>query len=614
MNNTHAQSRERVLMVCLGLAAITFAVFGQTASFSFINFDDNVYVYENPHVTAGLTEQSIRWVFSHPDCSFYHPLTMLSLMVDYQLYGLRAGGYHLTNVFLHAASAIILFLVLREMTGSFWRGAFVAAVFAVHPLRAEAVAWVAQRKEVLAGFFFMVTLAAYAWFARKPNSPFRYLTVIAAFILALLSKPTVVTLPFVLLLLDYWPLGRSKHPGIVPRLIWEKVPLLALALGASVMTVATEGKWIAANAHVPLGARLANSGVSYVEYLRQMFWPTGLAVPYPFVPGGTPGWQILVSAALLIAVTLFVLTKSRSQPWLLVGWLWFLGMFVPMIGLLQVGAFSRADRYTYLPQIGLYLAISWTLAELHLKRRTAAVLMSAVVVALMASAWSQTSCWATDESLWSHSVAFTKNNTVAMSNLGADYLRNGKIDQAVALYNHALRTDPDNAESHNNYGLALLQEGKLDDAISHFQRSLELNPGNASAHLNLGSALRRQGKIRDAISQLQAALQIDPDDVEALNNLAWLLATGPQATLRNGEKATELAIRASQLTRGQNPVVLRTLAAALAEASHFQDAAETARHAIDMANTQGNTRLSGELQSDLEFYERGQSYHSGALH
>ncbi len=356
------QARQ-VTGVCIVLVLAVLAVFGQTAGFGFVNFDDNLYVYENAKVAGGLSLKGLAWVFTHTDCDLYHPLTMLSLMGDYQLHGLHAGGYHLTNVLLHTASAILLFLILRQMTGALWRSAFVAAVFAIHPLRVESVAWVAERKDVLSAFFFMLTLGAYARYVRNPNSAGRYLMVAVAFVLALLSKPTVVTLPFVLLLLDYWPLHRFEQPRKLSGLILEKIPLLALAAGACADDCSGGGKRDAPNAHVSMPSRIGNALVSYAIYLRQMVWPEGLAVTYPYPHNGLPPWEVALAGALLAGLSAVAWGERRTRPWLLVGWLWYLGMLTPMIGIVQVGAFAHADRFTYLPQIGIYMAVTWLVAE-----------------------------------------------------------------------------------------------------------------------------------------------------------------------------------------------------------------------------------------------------------
>ena len=599
--------------ICLALAAITFAVFGQTAGFGFVNYDDNKFVYENAQVAGGLSLKGFAWVFTHADCFLYHPLTMLSLMGDYQLYGLRAGGYHLTNVVLHTASAILLFLILRQMTGALWRSAFVAAVFAIHPLRVESVAWVAERKDVLGGFFFMLTLGAYARYVRKPNSMARYLMITAAFVLALLSKPTVVTLPFVLLLLDYWPLHRFEQPRKLSRLILEKIPLLALAAGACAMTVLVSEKLIIPAAQLSMLSRLGNALVYYAVYLRQMVWPEGLAMPYPYPPNGLPSWEMALAGALLAGLSAVAWAERRRRPWLLIGWLWYLGMLMPMIGIKPVGAFAQADRYTYLPQIGIYVAVTWLVAEWgakwHAGRVAFGSLMAGVLAVLMACAWKQTSYWQNDETLWTHTLACTTDNGVASSNLGADLLRKGRVDEAIDFYQKGLQTEPNNADSHNNFGIALLQKGRMDEAMSHFQRALEINPGNASAHLNLGSALRRKGRMDEAISQYQKALQIEPADVEAQNNLAWLLATCPEASLRNGDNAVRLARQANGLTGGENPIILRTLAAAFAEAGRYSEAVETAQRALHLAGAQSNIKLAGQLQLEMKLYQAGSPYH-----
>jgi protein O-mannosyl-transferase len=601
--------------VCLVLFILTLAVFGQTTGFGFVAYDDNMYVYENPVLKMGLTWPGFAWVFTHAWFNLYHPLTMLSLMCDYQLHGLNAGWYHYTNVVLHSASAILLFLILRGMTGALWRSAFVAAVFAIHPLRAESVAWVAERKDVLAAFFFMLTLGAYARYARNlksqiSNFKFYYAATLFFFAMGLLSKPTVVTLPFVLLLLDYWPLQRAESAR---RLVVEKIPLLALSATACAATVLLAGKLIAGYANVSMSSRLGNAVVSCAVYLRQMIWPEGLAAFYPMPEQGYAFWTIGLSFLVLALITGGVLAFGRERRWLLTGWLWYLGMLTPMIGIVPVGAFAHADRMTYLPQIGLYLLLTWTVADLsagwRYRRATLGGLAAIIVVALAFCARTQTAYWRDDETLWSHALDCIPDNGVARANLGADLLKKGKMDDAISFLQKGLQSEPDNSETHNNLGIALLQEGKVDEAILHFQRALEIDPENALAHLNLGSALGRKGRMEEAGAQYQKALQIKPSDPEIQNNFAWLLATCSQAALRNGSKAVELARQADGLTGGENPVILRTLAAALAEAGQFPEAVETARHALRLAEAQSNTRLAGKLQTELELYQAGRPFH-----
>jgi tetratricopeptide (TPR) repeat protein len=672
--------RWRVPAICLALAAIILAVFGQTAGFGFVNYDDNDYVYDNTVVAKGLTFKGVAWVFTHTDCGLYHPLTMLSLMGDYQLHGLQAGGYHFINVLLHTASVLLLFLILRQMTGALWRSAFVAAVFAIHPLRVESVAWVAERKDVLSAFFFMLTLGAYVRYVRKPDSLGRYLMVVVAFVLALLSKPTVVTLPFVLLLLDYWPLRRFEQPGKLSRLILEKIPLVALSAGACVTTVLAARKWAFPNDHFSVPWRLSNALVSCGIYLRQMVWPEGLAVPYPTPHGSLPPWEVAVAGALLAGLSAVAWRERRTRPWLLAGWLWYLGMLTPMIGIVQVGSFTHADRYTYLPQIGIYLALTWLVAGWRLSRAAFGGLMAVVLAMLMVCAWIQTTHWQDSEALWTHTLECTKGNVVAHFDLGValdqekmgdeaiahfqkaqqikpdyanacyglgialsqkgkvdeaiaqfqealqirpDYLeahynlglalrQKGKVDEAIAQYQKALKINPDHPGAHNSLGGELLQEGKVDEAIAHFQKALQIKPDYASAHTNLGNAFLQKGNMSDTIAHYQEALEIEPLNRDIQNDLAWLLATCPDASLRNGNKAVELATRADELADGENPVILHTLAAAFAEAGRYPEAVETAQRALSLAGAQSNTKLAGQLQSEMKLYDAGKPLHSPA--
>jgi tetratricopeptide (TPR) repeat protein len=517
------EQRWQVPAICLVLAAITFAVFGQTAGFEFVNFDDNVYVYENAKVTGGLNMKSLAWVFTHADCTFYHPLTMLSLMADYQLHGLHAGGYHLTNVLLHTASVILLFLVLRQMTGALWRSAFVAAVFAIHPLRVESVAWVTERKDVLSGFFFMLTLGAYVLHVRKPDSPARSLVVAAAFVLALLSKSSVVTLPFVLLLLDYWPLRRFEQSRKLSGLILEKIPLLALAAAACATTVLVAGKLVTPEVHFSMPLRLGNALVYYATYLRQMVWPEGLAVAYPDPHHGLPPWEMALGGALLAGVSAVAWAERRRRPWLLVGWLWYLGMLTPMIGIVPVGAFAQADRFTYLPQIGIYLAVTWLVAEWRVSRVALGGLMAAVLAVLMVCAWKQTAYWKNSETLWTHTLACTADNSLACSNLGGDLLTKGRVDEAIAYLQKALQIKPDYMEAHYNLGNAFLQKGNVDEAITQYREALKINPALAKAHLRLGNALLQKGNVDEAMVHLQRAAQIAPHDAAIQNKLGYAL-------------------------------------------------------------------------------------------
>jgi len=521
-------SRWLVPGVCIFLAAIVWLVFGQTLHYEFFNLDDGLYVANNPVVLGGLSLKGIVWAFTHNVNVNWTPLTVISHMLDCQLYGLHAGGHHLTNLLLHAATAILLFLVLREMTGALWRSAFVAAVFAVHPLHVESVAWIAERRDVLSGLFFMLTLLFYAQYAEQskvqgPRSKVFYGLTLLFFALGLMCKPMVVTLPFVLFLLDYWPLKRFTQSGghLIPwRLIAEKLPLLALSGTACVATLFAQEE---AFASLPLSVRIGNALVSYVAYLEQMIYPVGLAVYYPHPGNGLALWKIIAAFVLLLVISAGAVAARRKQPWFLIGWLWYLGMLVPVIGLIQVGLQARADRYTYLPQIGLYVLLTWAAVELCAGwRHRRAVLggcAAIILVALIFCARVQTSYWRNSESLWTHTLACTPDNYIAHNNLGTDFFQKGSVDEAITHYQKALQIRPDSAEAHINLGSALLQKGSVDEAIAHYQKALQIRPDSAEAHNNLGSALLQKGSVDKAIAHYQKALQINPDYAEAHNNL-----------------------------------------------------------------------------------------------
>ena len=465
----------QVWAVTIGLIAITWLVFGQTLRYDFISYDDPEYIAKNPQVTAGLTLHGIVWAFKHTVSDNWHPLTMLSHMLDCQIYGLHAGGHHCTNVFLHMFAAILLFIVLRQMTagpssprdesvqladrtGNIWPSAFVAALFAIHPLRVESVAWIAERKDVLSGLFFMLTLAAYFRYVRKPSLG-SYLPVVFVFALGLLSKPMLVTVPFVLLLLDYWPLrrfgaennvkslGGINRPLTPWKLIGEKIPLLLFsAMACGIALIAQKGA-ITSIAYIPLWVRIYNALQSYCAYIWKMVWPVKLALIYPYPAGALSGWKGLLAIALLCALTYCAWVFRKKAPYIITGWLWYLGMLVPVIGLVQVGAQARADRYTYLPQIGLYLIVAWgaedLLASWRYRRHILATLAAAVIFALAWDAAVQTSYWKDSESIWRHSLTITSNNAVAHQNFGYVLLKERRVDEAIFHLQEALRISPD---------------------------------------------------------------------------------------------------------------------------------------------------------------------------
>ena len=553
-------------------------VFGQTLSYQFINFDDTLYVTANPLVTAGLTPHGIARVFTHFETRFYTPLTMISHMADFQVHRLWAGGHHLTNVLIHTATALLLFLILRQMTGETCRAAFVAAIFAIHPLHVESVAWVSERNDLLAGLFFALTIAAYLCYVRRPSS-WHYLVVLACFVAGLLSKPTLVTLPFILLILDGWPLGRFGKPGLpVSRLILEKAPLLALSIAAGVAAYFAEGKSVAGLEAYPIGARVSNAIVSCVIYLRQMVWPSGLAVFYPRPADGWGVWEVVGASAILICISVAVFLLRKRSPYLLAGWLWYLVMLAPVIGIVQVGEFAHADRYTYLSQIGLYIALAWGVADLKIPAWALGGAAYIVICALITCAYGQTAYWRDSESIFRHALDCTVGNYLACNNLGSALEEKGDFDEAIAIYQEGLAFRPSSSPLHDNLGRALYKKGDVDGAIREYQRALEIDPQSAPARYNMATAL---------------------------SSVAWTLATSPDDSVRNGNEAVSLAMQANQLSSGTDPIVLRALGAAYAETRHFEEAAAAALRGAEICDSRGDTALGNELRREAESYRQG---------
>ncbi|HWB60604.1 MAG TPA: tetratricopeptide repeat protein [Chthoniobacteraceae bacterium] len=628
----HADStrRWRSAFICASLVVLILVVFRQTAHFGFVNLDDDLIVTGNPNIYPGLTAAGVLRVFTHFDSFFYTPLTSISHMLDCSLYGHdNAGGPPLINVLLHAAAAIALFLALQRMTGAPWRSAFVAAVFAVHPLHVESVAWISERKDVLSGLFFMLTLLAYARYAEKPSRG-RYLPVVALFIMALLSKPVVVTLPFVLLLLDYWPLRRTEKASSryckPARLLIEKIPLFLLSAAASVVAVFAEHGAIQSTAKIPVAARLGNALVSCAEYIVQMFHPVGLCVFYPHPGDSLPAWEIATSFLGLTGITGLVFIFRKTERHLVTGWLWYLGMLVPVSGLVQVGIFARADRFTYLSQIGLYLMGTWAASDWFARRKARpaipAALAGIVLAALATIAWAQTTWWQDSISLWTHALACTTDNYVAEQSLGSAWYDNSEIERASGNADKA-KADLDKAEEHlrkslginphyvyalHNLGDVLLDRGDSDGAIEELREAAAVEPRQANIHNSLGFAYYQAGRDRDAISEYEQALALNPDFALAWNNLAWMLATSPEDSLRDGPRALALARRAYAVSQGTNPKVTRTLAAAFAETSDFADAIGTAQAAKTVAAQLGDTPLSAELQTEIDLYTAGKPF------
>lgn len=683
------------LLICGLLTLITLAVYWPVSSFDFVNYDDPIYAAGNPHVQAGLTADAIAWGFTNIEAEFWQPLTWWSHMLDCQLYGPRAGGHHVTNLLLHIANTLVLFFAIRALTGSSWRSGFVAALFAIHPLHVESVAWVSERKDVLSTFFGLLSLLAYAAYAEtrrhkddllptqtpRPagsNPSLLYGLALLAFGLSLMSKPTLVTLPFLLLLLDYWPLGRLSigSPMTFAKsglaLLREKIPFFALTLA-----VCVSAYWIQASRHnlgglsqYPLSLRLANAVMSYFRYLRKMVWPSDLAVFYPY-PDNWPAAQVAAAGGLLALITLLALLYLKRRPYLAVGWFWFLGTLVPMIGLVQVSQHAMADRYSYIPLIGCFIALVWGIAELAAKleagERATALAGALCALAIAWVAARQVSYWRNSEALFVHALAVTENNYVAHDNLGAALDPQTRGDEALAHFQEAFRIEcarrsnpdlscirfdlgtallrkerygeatvhlrraveiqPNLARFHHNLACVLALQGNLDEAIPQYQDALRIDPQfqearscldailaqrqqnqAAMAHYNSAAQLLKQQRAQEAMKEYRAALSLRPEWPEAMNDMAWLLATSPNPEVRNGAEAVSLAENACRLTGSTNLSMMATLAAAYAEAGRFEEALSTQERVCQLAAAHTQTNSTKPFQQQLELYRSRRAY------
>lgn len=532
-----------VLTLGVLLMAGSLVVFWPVYHDAFINYDDQTYVSDNPHVLDGMTWEGIRWAVSadlfadSPHADYWIPVTFLSHLLTVQLFGMGPAAHHLVNAVLHAVNAVLLFLLLQRMTGAVWRSGVVAALFAVHPLHVESVAWVTERKDVLSGLFFMLTLLAYVRYAEHPTVS-RYLLVVPAFALGLMSKPILVIVPCFLLLLDYWPLGRvaSMHAKggsrwhTAWRLAWEKIPLFALSACAAMITyLATQRKGgVASFGELPLPTRVANALVSYVGYLRKTVWPDGLAVFYPYPVHGLPVWQVAGSAIVIMAISILVLRARRQRPYLLVGWLWYLGALLPVIGLVQAGEQAMADRYMYLPVIGLFVMAAWGLPDATAAWRYRTLFLPAAAIIAIAACLVLTRLqlrhWRDSAALFEHALRVTDGNYVAHNQLGLALADEGRFQEAIIQYRKALSIRPDFPSARYNIGNALAHEGLDQEAIRQYQRVLQLNPRDDMAQNNWGMVLGNEGKIDEAIVHFTEALRINPSLTLARNNLGLALA------------------------------------------------------------------------------------------
>ena len=807
----------RTLIICALLVAATLAAYWPVTGCAFLNYDDNVFVTQNPRVAGGVNWASLAWAFSTGLGGNWQPVTWLSHLLDVQLFGLNPAWHHFTSLLIHTVSAVLLYLLLQRSTGAAWRSAAVAALFALHPLHVESVAWVAERKDVLSGFFFMLTLWAYVCYAERnsesrnpktegsPNpeiqrtessltgthhasritqffpifhlrSPIFYLLSLLFFTLGLMSKPMLVTVPFVLLLLDYWPLRRlvsgttdhglrttdhgpqgeggtthdqsritphgpvsMRQSQIVNRkfhpllpLLLEKIPFIVLSAASSVVAFLAQraSESVYPLAVLPLTDRAINALVAYAVYLQKTLWPVGLAVFYP-LPQRLPVTAGIVAGVVVLGVTAWAVVPllagirstasqkhllgsgTQCSPWRVVGWFWYLGMLLPVIGLVQVGLQARADRYTYLPLIGVFILVVWEVAEacrwgrvrsskpevrstegsecpdseISSPRRSVAWLLvcgAAAAVVILACALrtrDQVRYWRNSESLFRQAAAVTKDNWLSHYNLAGALCEDGRFDEAATEYRQTLAIHPDYARAHVNLGNLLLREGKADEAIGHWQQALQIRPGDASTHNNLATALLGRGQVDEAIAQLRQALASDPglaiahsslgntllrkgklDEatahlqeavrlrpdlaraqcslggallrkgraIEALEHyhaavavqpatapvltaVAWVFATCPEAGVRNGIRAVELAEQAERMAGDANPAILATLAAAYAEAGRFPEAVAAAQRVLGQISAQGNTPQAQALRAQIALYQAGSPFRDPGL-
>jgi Tfp pilus assembly protein PilF len=684
-------------LVPLALAVVTLAVYWPVRNHLFINYDDPVYVTENRHVQAGISGRGLAWAFFnlHGEHTYWHPVTWVSHMLDCQLFGLSPGPHHLVNVAFHVANALLLLVVLRRMTGAFWRSAMVAGLFALHPLQVDTVAWVTERKNVLSTLFWLLTVWAYVRYAeghsptsivqrlksegrspkaeRNPRAEVRspkpearvpwsvvccprslshlpssvfYFLSLSLFALGLMCKPALVTLPFALLLLDYWPLGRMQNeecrmkkgsvrspvsritfPVSRLTLLLEKLPFLALAGAAAFVTLAGHHEIRAeGTAGLAWQWRVANALVSYVRYLGKTFWPSHLAVFYPH-PGVWPVEVVGGSVLILLAVSGFVIWRARQAPYLVTGWLWFLGVLVPMIGIIQAGVQAMADRFAYVPLIGLFIMIVWGLGDWAERgvRRSADLQSAASRISNPQSpgevsragrlqTCDTADCKSALRGRWLRE--YGTFGLAALALAGCALLTSRQLSywqNTTTLFEHALQVTRNNSCAHFSLGNELADRGKTQQAMTEWEAAVEIEPGRADIHGRIAGSLSRQGDFTGAIERYRRALQIDPDHAEVLNNLAWLLATCPEASQRSGPEAVQLALKACKLTRMRRTVMVGTLAAAYAEAGRFAEAGAMAQKACALATEEGDGALLERNQQLLDLYRAGKPYHETAL-
>lgn len=644
----------RLRPICIGLALLTLLVYLPVRHHTFVRLDDADYVAANPMVQGGLSWAGIKWAFTSFHASNWHPLTWLSHMLDWELFGPFAGAHHVVNVLFHALNAVLLCVLWQRLTGALWPAALIAALFAWHPAHVESVAWVSERKDVLSACFFMLTLLAYERYGRSQLNPSgrtslltsgKGLTVVGLYALGLMAKPMLVTLPFVLMLLDYWPLRR--YPGQVLHLqgLWrcmsEKLPLLILAVSSCALTYLAQRQEAVTSLEVfPLSLRVQNAILAYARYLGKTVWPVDLAVFYP-MPTHFAVSQVLLAAGMLIGISIAVSRVVRSQPYLAIGWFWFLGTLVPVIGLVQVGRQAMADRYTYLPLIGLFIMLAFggrhLIAAARLGKFAVGAGLALILVACGYGTFQQVQVWRDSETLFRHALKVTKDNAVAHGTLGLALAGKGLNDEAVQQFQAALKLAPDMPGVHNDLAIALQLIGKTNTALEHYQEARRLKPLNPQFHANLGLLLVQMGRYEEGLACYAEALRLDagnpyfyfmrgkahqdqgrsaaaaedyrtalqhaPDDINCNLALCQLLAADPDPKIRNGAAAVILGERLNQLTGGGRPEIQDALAMAYAETGQFERAYVLLSNTLSQIPAADSNAFVGAMQARLKLYQ-----------
>ena len=644
MNNI--LTKYKSFWICLALTLAALAVFYQVHKFGFVNYDDRTYVSQNPNVQSGMTFETIKWAFTTGRSSNWHPLTWLSHTLDWQLYGDNAGGHHITNLIFHIANTLLLFIILSQMTSKLWQSAFVAALFALHPLHVESVAWVSERKDVLSTFFWMLTMWAYLRYVKLPNF-WRYLFAMLMFALGLMSKPMLVTLPFVLLLLDYWPLERFGKRTVF-YLIREKTPFIILSAASSVITflVQRSGGAVVTTALIPLRFRVFNVLVSYVNYIEKMIWPSRLSFFYPHPQQNISILYTAAAAVILLIITIVIIRYSKNHRYLVTGWFWYLGTLLPVIGLVQVGSQAMADRYSYIPLTGLFIIIAWGFPALAAKWKFKKIVITSsailIISALSICTYIQLRYWRNSLTLFQHALEVTENNHIAHLQMAESLYEEQRLDEAVGEYQKylqiisddsevlnvfgvalgrlgrqeeavksltkALQIKPNFAEAHANLGYALTIQGNLEKASVHFLRALQLDPNSAESHSHFGKILLRSGKINEAITHFERALKLKPDWVELMNTMAWYMAVNTNTAVYNPGRAVKLAQRACELTNYKEPELLDTLGVAYAATGDFDKAVETTQKALKLCQSSEHGALKSEIKNRQNLYMGKKSF------